>query len=441
MLCALVSGLLTLVAADGQDWPGFLGPNRDGTTSEVVDAWGAGGPKVRWEVERGESYASPVVVGDLVVFTHRVGNESHVDALDLESGARRWRHSFPTKYRGEYIENSGPRATPVVVDGVVYVHGIEGELMALSLENGEVIWERHLTRELGVPDSFFGVVSSPLVLGDRLIQNVGAADGPSVIALDRATGETVWGAGDEWGARCASPVAATIHGRERVLVVTGGKTRPPTGGLMVIDPADGAVDFSYPFRSKTYTSVNGTSPLAIGDAVFLSASYGTGSVLLDLDAEGGFTERWKKRRFGLQFGNPIALAGGLVCVEGSAGRVGSITRLSLETGDVAWRADIDEKVAFAVGDTTREMDLSVGEGSLTVLGDGRVLCLGDTGLLVLLEIDEGGARVLARHADWFAQDSWTPPVVARGAILLAQNSVCRFTQKPARLIAYDARAD
>ena len=42
----------------------------------------------------------------------------------------------------------------------------------------------------------------------------------------------------------AGKAAATIHGRERVLVVTGGKTRPPTGGLMVIDPADGAVDFS-----------------------------------------------------------------------------------------------------------------------------------------------------------------------------------------------------
>ena len=426
---------------EGQDWPGFLGVRRDSATIEVVAPWGESGPPLLWSIERGESYASPVVIGDRVVFTHRIDDVSHVDCLDRATGQRHWRHSFPTTYSGEYIRNSGPRATPVVADDTVFVHGIEGEMIALALETGDVEWERDLTKELGAPESFFGVVASPLVVDDVVIANVGATGGPCVVALDRRTGETVWGAGDEWGASCASPVAATIHGRDRVLVVTGGKTRPPTGGLMVIDPANGDVDFSFPFRSKTYTSVNGASPVVVGDAVFLTASYSTGSVMLDLDADGGFAERWKKRRFGLQFGTPIVHDGALYCVEGSAGLIGAITRLDPADGTVSWRTEIDETIEFEVGDTKRKMDMSVGEGALTMLGDGRLLCLGDTGLLVLLEVGDTGARVLAKHAGWFAPDTWTPPVVARGTLLLAQNSVCRFTEATPRLLAYDVRAE
>ncbi|MFG0319837.1 MAG: PQQ-binding-like beta-propeller repeat protein [Planctomycetota bacterium JB042] len=424
-----------------EEWPGFLGPRRDGICREtpLAERWGSEGPPKLWEAERGEGYASPAVADGRVVLCHRVDGDTHVDCHDLTTGRRFWRHSFPTTFRDDYIKNGGPRATPAIADGVVFVHGIEGRLIALELATGRVVWERHPTKEFGVPDLFFGVVASPLIRGDTVVVNLGASGGPCVAAFDRASGRLVWGAGDAWGASCASPVVGRFGGRERLLVLTGGKTRPPTGGLMVLDPDSGAVDFSFPFRSRTYASVNGASPVAIGGGVLLTASYGTGTVLLDPGpANGGDApvERWRKRRWGIQFGTPVAVDGALWVVDGAPTRAGAIVRLDPATGEETARLDVDVPRRFG----ERSVDTSVGEGALLALGDDRLLCLGDTGLLLLLALDEDGPRVVASHADWSNTDTWTPPAISSGVLLLAQNSPCRFTGAPARWIAYDLRA-
>lgn len=422
-----------------EDWPAFRGAVQDGICREtgLVDGWSDAGPRLLWEMERGEGYASPAVADGRVVFSHRVGGDTHVDCLDLETGRRFWRFTFQSTFRDEYIQNGGPRATPLIADGVVFVHSIEGPLFALELATGRVVWRRDPTREFGVPDSFFGVVASPILRGDTLVVNLGARDGPCVAAFDRSSGALVWGAGDEWGASCASPVIGPFGGRERLFVLTGGKTRPPTGGLMVLDPETGAVDFSFPFRSRTYASVNGASPVPFEDGVLLTASYGTGSVFLDAgDEPSEPIERWRQKRFGLQFSTPVILDEALYGVEGAATRAGSIVRIGGATGEVSERLDVD--VACSFGD--RSVDTSVGEGSLLALGDDRLLCLGDTGLLLLLERGEVGLRIVAHHAAWSNTDTWTPPVVSRGILLLAQNSPCRFTGAPPRLLAYDLRA-
>ena len=186
------------------DWPTFLGPSRDGHCLEgKLDLeFGAQGPPLVWEYERGEGYASSVIAEGCLVFTHRIEDEVHVDCLEPETGKRFWRTSYPCDYKGRYIEDSGPRATPTISRGQVFVHGVDGELLCLELATGRILWRRNTTDEFKVGDDFFGVVSSPLVLGDRVIQNIGAPNGPSVAAFDRSTGALVWGAGPS-GARAA----------------------------------------------------------------------------------------------------------------------------------------------------------------------------------------------------------------------------------------------
>ena len=66
--------------------------------------------------------------------------------------------------------------------------------------------------------------------------------------------------------------------KEKLFVLAGGKSRPPTGGLLVLDPATGAIEHEYPFRSRTYESVIGASPLLGKDWVYLSSAYGPFSV-------------------------------------------------------------------------------------------------------------------------------------------------------------------
>ena len=167
-----------------------------------------------------------------------------------------------------------------MIDGdYVYTHGAEGELHCLNLETGQLVWKRDLAREFKVPQDFFGTAATPLIEGGRLIINVGAPGGPTVAAFDKASGKMLWGAGDQWGPSYASPVPATVHGKRRVFVFAGGESRPPTGGLLSIDPSTGKVDFAFPWRSRSFESVNASSPVVVGDQVFVSASYRAGGAL------------------------------------------------------------------------------------------------------------------------------------------------------------------
>ena len=423
-----------------EDWPSFLGASREGRSNEapLLLEWDER-PKLLWEMTRGQGYASPVVVNGKLVFTHRQGGQVHVDCLEAESGKRYWRRTFECDYRGRYISNSGPRATPEISDGYVYVHGVDGWLRCLELSTGRTLWQRDTNTEFKVGDDFFGVVASPIVVGDLLIQNVGAPGGPSVVAFDKRTGKAVWGAGEEWGPSCASPVLADVHGKQRLFVVAGGESRPPTGGLMVIDPANGKVDFSYAFRSRTFESVNGASPIVNDNRVFLSASYGTGSCVLELDEKGGFEQRWKNRHFGLQFQNPVFEQGLVFAVDGKSDRAGAVLCIDPESGEELLREDLDwEETALYKG-KERELSFSVGEGSLLALPDGKMLLLGDNGHLLSLSVSREGIEVIDRAWLFGANESWTPPVISRGLLFVCQNNRERFGDLPARLLCFDLR--
>lgn len=426
-----------------EDWPGFLGPRRDGRSRETrlaVD-WPDGSPTLVWEVARGSGFASPAIVGERLVFTHREGARSHVDCLHAETGERFWRHSFATDYEPRYptLAGDGPSATPAIAGENVYVYGVQGELFCLELATGRVVWERDLNAEFGLGEGFFGAVTSPLAFGDLLILNVGVP-ARSVVAFDRRTGAIVWATGEKWGASCASPVVGTVGGRERLFVVTGGESRPPTGGLMVLDPRTGALEYEFPMRSRTYESVNGASPVLGPDAVYLTAAYGVGTRGLEL-GEGGFEPAWHSRGVGIEFSTPILHEGHLYAVDGRSDRAGAIVCLDAGSGKEVARTDLFWEERTVYRGAPRVVDISIGAGSLLHV-DGRFLCLGDNGHLAWLDATPDGAKVLAKAWLFGANQTWTPPVVCRGLLYVCQNRPERFgeARRPPRLLCYDLRA-
>lgn len=426
-----------------QSWPSFLGPARDGRSKEsplLVD-WPDGGPTLVWEMQRGAGYACPVVEGSRLVYTHRVENETVIDCLDAETGRRFWQLRYPCDYGGRFFSDGGPRSTPVISEGRVYVHGVGGVLHCLDLATGRIIWRRDLAAEFSIPDEFFGVVSSPLVVADLLIQSLGVPGGPTVAAFDKRTGRLVWGAGTEWGASCASPVAAEVHGREHVFVIAGGDSRPPTGGLLVIDAATGALESTYSYWSRTYTSVSASSPVVTGDLVFLTASYNTGSAGLRLAPDGELEETWTTRRFGLQFSNLIHIGGHLYGIDGVSDRMGALLCVDAATGVERSRTDLDWEETVLLRGEEQVLSFSVGEGSL-LHADGRFLCLGDNGHLLWIAASPAGATVLARATLFHANKSWSPPVISRGLLYVCQNTRERFGARSApRLLCFDLRGE
>lgn len=424
-----------------EDWPGLLGPRRDARSREtgLVARWPEEGPSLVWQMDRGEGYAQPVVLGDRLLFAHRLGDETHVDCLEATTGRRFWRFTYPTTFRDDYIHNGGPCATPCLRGDRAWVLGIEGQLICFELSTGRVVWRRALMQEFGLVPQFFGCVTSPLLVGDRLIVNIGKQGGPTVVAFDAETGRAVWGGGDKWGMSCASPVLRPLHGKARLFVLTGGKGRPPKGGLMVLEPDSGELFLEFPFRSRIYESVNGTCPVVVGSTVVLTSKYGTGTVGVAIAADGVATQAWKERRIGVEFSAPIEVGGDLYLVDGIRDRGGAVVCLDPITGTVKSRTQLDWSDEVTIEGEQRTLDFGIGTGSLLHLGGTRFLCLGDNGDLLDLDCTPEGATVRARRSLFRAGGTWTPLVLSRGLLYVCQNIEEKIGDGPPRLFCFDLR--
>ncbi len=423
------------------DWKSFLGPthNAISTETKLLPEFPRKGPKLVWEMKTGEGYSSPAVVGDRLVYLHRVGNEERVECLHPETGERYWELAYPTNYRDRYGYSSGPRASPVIDGGYVYTYGAQGKLHCLNLKTGQLVWKRDLAREFKVPQDFFGTAATPLIEGDHLIINIGAPGGPTVAAFDKASGKMLWGAGTQWGPSYASPVPATVRGKRRVFVFAGGDSRPPTGGLLSIDPSIGKVDFAFPWRSRSYESVNAASPVIVADQVFVSASYRAGGALLNLLPDGGHSLAWTTKEFNLHWNTPVHRDGYLYGFHGRNEPDAQLVCLSLKDGKVVWRETPEWEETVMAGGKTRKMFASTLRGSL-LWADGRFLALGEHGHLLWLDLSPQGYREISRAKLFFAHQTWAAPVLSRGLLYVCQNSRGVFDRSRPRLLCYDLRA-
>jgi outer membrane protein assembly factor BamB len=419
------------------DWTSFLGPAHNGTSSETRLSRVLPPPLI-WESPKGTSYTSPAVAGDRLLFVHRVGGEEIVECLHAETGAGQWSFRYATDFEDRYGYNNGPRSSPVVDGERAYTVGAQGQLHCLDLRSGKLVWARNINAEYKVPQDFFGTASTPLVEGNLLIVNAGAPGGPCVVGLDKATGREVWRAGKEWGPSYASPVPAVVHGKRRIFVFAGGESTPPTGGLLSIDPANGRVDFSFPWRSRSYESVNASCPVVFDNKVFISASYRTGGALLDINPD--FTHRvaWTTQEFGLHWNTPIYRNGFLYGFDGRNEPDASLACVDAATGKVVWRATPEWNETFTAAGAKRQQVVGMYRGSLLAV-DGHFLCLGEMGHLVWMELTPKGYKEISHAWLFAARESWALPVLSKGLLYVVQNTRDVVSGVGPRLLCYDLR--
>ena len=422
------------------DWTSFLGPTHNAVSTETRLSRTLPPPLV-WELPTGSGYASPAIYGDRLVYLHRVDDEEIVECLHPETGATHWRLRYPSAYRDRYGYNNGPRSSPVIdaAAGRVYTVGAEGQVHAMELQTGRVVWRSDLRTAYSVRQDFFGISSTPLIEGGLLIVNVGAPGGPTVAALDLETGGEAWRAGDEWGASYASPVPAVVHGERRVFVFAGGESRPPSGGLLSIDPANGNLDFAFPWRSRTYESVNAACPVVFDDKVFITASYRAGGALVEVRPDFTHEVAWTTREFALHFNTPIHRDGFLYGFDGRNMGDSSLACIDAATGEVAWRAVPQWRERFTSGGREYEQILGTARGSL-LAADGQFLCLGELGHLLWMDLTPEGYTEVSRGWIFAARESWGLPVLSRGLLYATQNARDLLTGAGPRLLCYDLRA-
>jgi outer membrane protein assembly factor BamB len=360
---------LTAVTS-AQDWPQFLGPARTGTYAgpPLNESWGAEGPRILWRKTIGAGFSGPVVVqGRLLVF-HRLANQEIVDALDARTGMAQWRYAYPTAYRDDFGFDEGPRAVPVVADGVVYTFGAEGQLHAIDLAKGTRLWSVDTMQRFEVPKGFFGSAGSPLVENGRVLANVG---GPKagIVGFEARSGKVLWTA-TAAGASYSSPIGATINGRRHAVFLT-------RAGLLGLDPATGPVLFERPWRARAAASVNAATPVVVGDLIFISAQYGPGAGVLRVEGS-TLTPLWTSdEALSNHYATSVHRDGILYGFHGRQEFGQSLRAVELRTGTVRWSEE------------------RFGAGTVLLSGD-RLVILRENGELVIAPARPDGFKPIAR---------------------------------------------
>lgn len=317
------------------DWPQFLGVNRDGISAEsdLLDKIPASGLHVLWRVPGGVGMSAVAVVRNHAVTMWNTQDRLVITSLRADSGAVNWQTPLAGPY--ENAMGDGPRATPTILGDRVFAYTGSGTLACLKLSDGKLIWNVDVPAKMGVRPSEYGMSSSPLVVGDKVIVTCGG-EGSAVVCLSTVDGGMLWKTGNG-AAGYASPALLSVAGEDHVVAFTG-------AGVSGIDPSDGTILWHYPF--KTPYDCNTASPISVGGRVFISAGENHGCALLEIVKQQDqyrVNEVWQstmtKSVMRNEWQTAILLAGHLYGFDnvGSAGPVTHLACIQANTGKPVWQ--------------------------------------------------------------------------------------------------------
>src|SRR5205085_1488707 len=126
--------------------------------------------------EVGEGYSNPIVGEGRLVVCHRLGADLVVDCLDPKTGSKHWSFKHAMKFQDGAYFDSGPRPTPAIKNGKVFVHNTDGYLACLDLKDGKKFWSHETKSEFKSSATWHGCVSSPLVTDTAAILQVGGSN-------------------------------------------------------------------------------------------------------------------------------------------------------------------------------------------------------------------------------------------------------------------------
>ncbi len=396
------------------DYPKFLGNGYWAEAHGVAldQDWETNRPKELWRRRIGAGWSSFAVVGNYAVTQEQRDEQELVTCTDIHTGEIVWTHADNVRFDpsgGGSLGGIGPRATPTIHDGKIYVHGATGILNCLDAATGDLVWSHDTLQDFKVNNLLWGKSTSPLVVGDGVIVSVGDSHanikpeseglGNSLVAYDRHNGDVVWTAGDRRSSY-ATPVSATIAGVPLIVVVN-------EEFVTAHDADNGKILWEHPWPGISDANASNSQPVPIGqNRLFLSKGYGGGAELLEIGQDDGKWEIdhvWKRPVMKTKMCN-VAIRDGFVYGLDEV----NLQCIELATGDSMWK---------------KRRRPSFGHGQILLVGT-HLLILTEEGEVVLAAVDsekyrelgsfqalEGvtwnnptlvGSRLLVRNAEWAA---------------------------------------
>ena len=408
--------------ASPDDWPSFLGPHRNSTSSEsnIRKDWSNGQLNVLWSNKIEGGYAAVSVSNGHVFQFDRIDDQMRLTCRLAQTGESVWTFKYPTDYVDAFDFDNGPRCTPVVDGPYVYLFGAEGMLHCLHTRDGSVCWKIDTTAAYHVAPGFFGVSSTPIIHRDKLIVMIGGSNPPSeplrpgempditpngtaIVAFDKLTGNELYRTGDDL-ASYASPVIATIGDESWGFAFC-------RSGLIGFDPDEGTLRFSFPWRSRKFYSVNAATPIVVNDHVMITESYGPGAVMLDATSgqpDVVWQDAQRQQSIASHWPTPIVVGAYIYGCHGESRGSAELRCIEAATGRVMWKEPKLERT------------------SLTYV-DGHLICLSEGGRLLLVRANPDEFE-LVTELDLSEQQRnqgavlrypcWSAPVVADGRLYI-----------------------
>ena len=376
-------------------WSGFRGARRDGhyNAGPIRTDWK--GVQPLWTQPVGRGYASVVAANGHAFTIEQRGAREVAVAYDVLTGRELWTNGWNAVFMHDG-GGPGPRATPAVHDGTLFVLGGTGELRALDASNGKLYWRTNILDR----NEDFGVTASPLIVGNTVVTIPGGGDGKAIVAYDRASGRIAWSALDDKPSY-VSPVRVSLAGVDQIVAVLDNRVV----GLST-DRGNLLWEAAWPANGGNHAA----QPVIIGDSrIFLSSGSGSGGLALEITRDGDrltARELWRTNRMKNAITSSVYHDGFIYGLD-----LGILACIDAANGELKWKAG------------------RYGSGQ-TLLASGNLVITTDEGEVVLVRATPEGHQEIGRTKAVEGRTLNHPALV--DGFLLVRNG--------AQMVAFDLRA-
>lgn len=259
----VVTAVLLLAPASGQEWTRFRGPNGSGVSAATTVPARWTEKDHNWKVELpGIGHSSPVLWGERLFITSGddASGKKIVLCLNAKDGSRLWTRDYPGQRHGMHKDNSFASATPVVDARHLYVcWGSAKEFVVLALDHdGKEAWRV----DLGPYKAGHGFGASMIVYDDLVIVPNEQDAQSSLVALECGTGKTRWKVPRKSKATYTTPCVFQAKGQAAQLIFINYEH-----GFTSLDPATGKLNWELDLFEKSHMETSIGSPIVAGDLV------------------------------------------------------------------------------------------------------------------------------------------------------------------------------
>lgn len=420
LFISVIIFLLCTGTVIAQDWPQFLGPNRNSISDQkgILRSWPATGPEVLWTVPVGIGYGGPVVKNGKVYLLDRddkVGD--NLRCFELSSGKELWNFAYACPGS---VMFPGSRSVPIVDDKHVYTCGPYGDLYCIDINTHKPVWNKNVWKDFGgdqIP--MWAIAQCPLIYGDLLIL-ASQAPQAGVVAYDKLTGNVKWKTPSLGEVGYVSPTIVKIDGKDQVVMITAsGRGEGSKGKVVGMEPLSGKILWEF---TKWDCHIPVPGAVDAGDnKLLIVGGYELGALMIQVEkkADGSYAakELYRTVEFGDQTKTPIFYKGYFYAEYGTNNRRDGLVCMDKD-GKIMWK-------------TKKEPDFN--KGSM-ILADGLILATDGAKTLYLIEPDPIAFKPLATaellaeqknddpRAARFGTQNWAPLALADGKLLIRDQS-------------------